>query len=270
MTAQVLAFASPTARVETGFSEASVGIAASSSISFRPPNTSNRDLPSDEVDFRHLRDRLSGAAAQELSAQEVLFVLLNFLFGAEQAGVLARQLLNQFGSFGAVLKASPQRRAHILPDCQDLYTLLSSVHRAITLALREPIDKRPLLKDMTHLRNYLRVSLAHEENEVVRLLFLDGKNRLLRDDLHARGTVHHTPVYPREIVRRVLEVNASAIIIVHNHPTGDPTPSHDDVAMTRLLARLLKEMGVNLHDHLIVGRCRCSSMRSEGLLAGIA
>ena len=159
---------------------------------------------------------------------------------AERAGILAEELLNQFGSFGAVLKGSRERLSQIIPDHEDLYTLLRSVHRAITLALREPIDNRPVFKNMSQLRDYLRVSLAHEEREIVRLLCLDPKNRLLADELHARGTPNHTPVYPGEVIRRVIQLNASAVIIVHNHPTGDPTPSAEDVEMTRILAGTLE------------------------------
>src|SRR5574340_1592511 len=176
MSAQVYAFAPPTAELETGFSEASIGIAPAPSLSQEPFRTATRDRAapkvSSQLEFRHLRDRLSGAAAQELSAEETLFILLSFIC-RERAGILTGQLLNQFGSFGAVLKASPQRLAKILPDHERLYILLRSVHRAVTLALREPIDNRPVFQNMSQLRDYLRVSLAHEEREVVRLLFLD-------------------------------------------------------------------------------------------------
>ena len=110
------------------------------------------------------------------------------------------------------------------------------------------------------------VSLSHEENEVVRLLLLDRRNHLIKDELHSKGTDNNTPVYPREIVRRVLECNAGALIIVHNHPTGDPTPSEEDIINTRELAEILRGIDIYLHDHVIVGRLRAVSMKQLGYL----
>ena len=272
MSVHAFALKAPALGIENGLREAPVAIEAAPSITQRP----SRPAPLDrtvsqsggELNVCHLRDRASGFSAPELSAREVLFILLSFLCPEEQARILANRLLDQFGSLGALLKAPEHRLGHLVPDCENLSLLLRSVHRAIALALREPIEERPCIRNPSQLQDYLRVTLSHEENEVVRLLFLDQKNRLLQDELHARGSQNHTPLYPRELVRRVLQVNASALIIVHNHPSGDPTPSNEDVTMTRLLARVLNDINVTLHDHVIVGRLRCYSMRAEGLLTG--
>jgi DNA repair protein RadC len=114
--------------------------------------------------------------------------------------------------------------------------------------------------------DYLRISIGGSETELVRILFLDRKNGLIKDELHARGTVDHTPLYPREVVRRVLEVNAKAIILVHNHPSGDPRPSPQDIEMTNLIAQVLGQIDVTFHDHVIVGAARVLSFRQEKLL----
>ena len=122
------------------------------------------------------------------------------------------------------------------------------------------------MQDPTALKNYLHVSLAHEKREIVRLLFLDTRNALILDEVHSYGTVSHVQVYPREIVRRLIEVHATALIIVHNHPSGDPTPSTEDINMTRLISTVLEGIGVKLQDSVIVGRHGYTSLRSRGLL----
>jgi DNA repair protein RadC len=114
--------------------------------------------------------------------------------------------------------------------------------------------------------HYLNAAIARERVEQFRILFLDNRNRLLADEAQARGTVNHTPVYPREVVKRALELNASAIILVHNHPSGDPTPSHDDIVMTRQITEAAGTVSVLVHDHIIVGNGRWTSFRREGLL----
>ena len=131
---------------------------------------------------------------------------------------------------------------------------------------RAEVMHRPVLGNWHKLLEYLHAQLAREQVEQFRLLFLDSKNRLLADEAQARGTVNHTPVYPREVVRRALELAATAIILVHNHPSGDPTPSRDDLEMTREIGRAAATLGILLHDHIIVGNGRWLSFRQEGLL----
>lgn len=208
----------------------------------------------------------SQAGAAPSHDEGALEALLRFTSFQSGALLTAQRILANFGSIGSVLAASPTSLAKLLGDCDDVITLLRSVRQTMLLALKEPLSDRPVLKNSAALRNYLHISLAHEEREVVRLLFLDARNTLIADELHSSGTVSHTPVYPREIVRRVIEVNATALIIVHNHPSGDPTPSSDDVTMTKLLANVLSGISVKLQDSVVVGRQGCTSLRAQGLL----
>jgi len=168
---------------------------------------------------------------------------------------------------GAVLAAPASQLRALAENAEGCVGLLKGMHQAMALALREPVLNRPILKRWSDLEAYLRISLGHEAEEVVRLLFLDTRNALLLDEEHARGTINHTPVYPRKIVARVLETRATALIIVHNHPSGDPMPTQEDINMTRLLARVLDGIGVSLHDHIVVGRHRCESLRKLGLFS---
>jgi DNA repair protein RadC len=134
------------------------------------------------------------------------------------------------------------------------------------LVLREEFQEGPVIGSWTALLDYLKVALAHEPIEQFRVLFLDRKNLLIRDEMQQRGTVDHTPLYPREIARRALELRASAIIMVHNHPSGDPTPSQADIEMTRQVVQALDAVGITLHDHVIVGKSRHVSFKSQRLI----
>lgn len=218
------------------------------------------------AEFSPLKDRLLGRSDQDFSAEEILLLLLGFLYSPEQARAATASLMQQFGSLGAILNAPARKLSGIVPRADDCRVLLRCVHHAMALVLREPIESRPPIKSWPQLQDYLRVSLSHEENEVVRLLLLDRRNHLIKDQLHSKGTDNNTPVYPREIVRRVLECNAGALIIVHNHPTGDPTPSEQDIINTRELAEILRGIDIYLHDHVIVGRLRAVSMKQLGYL----
>ena len=213
-----------------------------------------------------LTDRISRKTETSLTVEDTLTVLLGFTSLVAEGRSTAQRLLKHFGSLAAVLAASSKSLVSILGERGDVIMLLRGVHQTIILALREPISERPLLQNSTALKNYLHISLAHEEREVVRLLFLDSKNALIVDEVHSYGTVSHAPVYPREIVRRLIEINATALIIVHNHPSGDPTPSPDDINMTRLIASVLAGIGVTLQDSVVVGRRGYTSLRSRGLL----
>jgi DNA repair protein RadC len=134
------------------------------------------------------------------------------------------------------------------------------------MTLREPLEDRPVIGSASALMDYLSVTMRHEAIESTRVLFLDRKNALIKDEILHRGTVDHTPLYPREVLRRVIETGASAIILVHNHPSGDPSPSTADIAMTKELIAALGTIGGVLHDHVIVGRNREISFRKSGLI----
>ena len=144
--------------------------------------------------------------------------------------------------------------------------LLKVIGELLKRVLREEIRERPVIGSWTALLDYLQVALAHEPIEQFRVLFLDRKNILIRDEQQQRGTVDHTPLYPREIVKRALELGASAIIMVHNHPSGDPTPSRADIEMTKQVVQAMGAVGLTVHDHVIVGKNRHTSFKSQRLI----
>ena len=143
---------------------------------------------------------------------------------------------------------------------------VKAVQAALQRVLRAEAAERPVLSSWDRLLDYCRATMAHAKIEEFRLLFLDRKNALIADEVQQTGTIDHTPVYPREVVKRALELGASALILVHNHPSGDPTPSKADVEMTRAVAKAAEVLGVIVHDHLIIGRGKHASLRSLGLL----
>jgi DNA repair protein RadC len=201
-----------------------------------------------------------------VSSAELLELLLCFGRSGNVAGRIARDLIDHFGSLGAVLAAQPNRLATWLEGDQPSVFLLKIVRVAVRMTLREPLEDRPVISSASSLMDYLSVTMRHEAIEATRVLFLDRKNALIKDETLHRGTVDHTPLYPREVVRRVIETGASAIILVHNHPSGDPSPSKADIAMTKELIAALGTIGGVLHDHVIVGRNRELSFRKAGLI----
>jgi DNA repair protein RadC len=201
-----------------------------------------------------------------VSSAELLELLLCFGRSGHAAGRRARDLIEHFGSLGAVLAAQPTRLAGWLEGDQASVFLLKIVRVAVRMTLREPLEDRPVISSASSLMDYLSVTMRHEAIEATRVLFLDRKNALIKDETLHRGTVDHTPLYPREVLRRVIETGASAIILVHNHPSGDPSPSKGDIAMTKELIAALGTIGGVLHDHVIVGRNRELSFRKAGLI----
>ena len=204
--------------------------------------------------------------ADGLSAAEVLELLLHFGRPSGEAANFRRQLLERFGSLGAVVGTDPVRLAEALGGDGISVLLLKTVHAAVKAIVREPLEDRPVISSASALMDYLSLTMRHEPMEVTRLLYLDRKNALIKDEVQQRGTVDHTPVYPREVVKRVLELGACAAILVHNQMSGDPTPSQSDIEMTRQLAAALATINVALHDHIIVARNKEISFRKLRLL----
>jgi DNA repair protein RadC len=201
---------------------------------------------------------------RSLTDSELLTHLLNLVVpsGAEVAG----RAVARFGSFAAVL-AAPEIELRKLPGLGTHSIAAIKLLQAAALRLsRAAIMDHPLLDGSDRLINYLTAVLARESIEHFRILFLDGEGRLRADEAQARGTVNHTPVYPREVVRRALELQAASIILVHNHPSGDPSPSQDDIEMTTMIEEAAEVVGLEIHDHIIVGNGRWLSFRSEGFL----
>lgn len=232
-----------------------------------------------------LRERFSGVGPQALADYELIELLLFFSIYRRDTKPLAKAMIERFGGLGALLAAEPGRYAECLPtlapapegdgvepaairDDDLLFTrvLLKAIHELMQRVLKEEIKDRPVIGSWTALIDYLRVAMSHEPSEHFRILFLDRKNILLKDEVQSRGTVDHTPLYPREVVKRALELAASAIIMVHNHPSGDPTPSKADIEMTRQVVEALKSVGIDVHDHVIVGKTRHTSFKSSRLI----
>jgi DNA repair protein RadC len=179
---------------------------------------------------------------------------------------LAKALLARFGSFAEVIAAPPARLLEVKGVGENIAQHLKIVEAAAHRAAKTKVMNRPALSSWTALLDYCTAAMARVQNEEFRVLFLDRKNVLIADEVQNRGTVDHTPVYPREIVKRALELGASSIILVHNHPSGDPTPSKADIAMTREVATAAKALGIAVHDHLVIGRGGHASFKSLGLL----
>ncbi len=230
-----------------------------------------------------LRERLLQHKEGSLADYELLELLLFFSVYRRDTKPAAKALLERFGSLGAVLAAEPARYADcaelVLPQCSDperrealdedlrfTQVLLKAVQAFLLRVGREAIKDRAVIGSWTALIDYLHAAMAHEPAEQFRLLFLDRKNILIKDEVQSRGTVDHTPLYPREVVKRALELAASAIIMVHNHPSGDPTPSKADIEMTRQVIQALEPVGITLHDHVVIGKNRHLSFRTERLI----
>ncbi|MBU2957300.1 DNA repair protein RadC [Paracoccus sp. 1_MG-2023] len=226
-----------------------------------------KGTPSYLADHRaRLRDRFMQGGAQAMPDYELLELVLFRAIPRQDVKPLARRLIETFGDFNRVLSAPPARLTALNGVGPAVVTELKIVEAAAQRLARAKVINRPLLSSWEALLDYCHTAMAHREVEQFRVLYLDRKNVLVADEEQARGTVDHVPVYPREIIRRALELNASALILVHNHPSGDPTPSDQDITMTAKIAQAADSMGITIHDHLIIGKSRELSFRSEGLL----
>jgi DNA repair protein RadC len=215
---------------------------------------------------QRLRERLLDAGAASLPDYELLEFLL---YAAQPRGdlkPLAKRLIARFGGLADVLSADKEALLAEPGLGERSLAALLAVREAGLRLVRAAVRERPVLGSWQKLVEYCTATMAFGSVEEFRLLFLDRKNALIRDEAQQRGTIDHTPVYPREVVKRALELGASAIIMVHNHPSGDPTPSRADIEVTREVAKAAALLGVTLHDHLIIGRGRHASLRSLGLM----
>ncbi len=213
-----------------------------------------------------LRKRFLTAGPGALADHEMLELLLFQAIPRRDTKPIAKALLDRFGSYGAVLRAGPEALMEVKGIGETGAVMLRAIADAAERMARHEIMGQPVLSSWDALLDYLTISLGHYDSERFRILFLDVKNRLIRDEEQQKGTVNHTPVYPREVMRRALELGASAIILVHNHPSGNPDPSRADVEMTKTIQDAGAKIGVTLHDHVIVSRTGTLSFRSRGLL----
>ena len=215
---------------------------------------------------QRLRERFVGAGPGALADYELLELLLFPALPRSDVKPLAKALIERFGGFAGVINAD-LKDLRAVPGLGETSSIaLKAVQAAVQRVLRAQVIERPVLSSWQGVLDYCHAAMAHAKIEEFRLLFLDRKNALIADEVQQRGTVDHTPVYPREVVKRALDLGASAIILVHNHPSGDPTPSKADIEMTREVAKAAKLLGIEVHDHLIIGRNGQTSLRGLGLL----
>jgi DNA repair protein RadC len=215
---------------------------------------------------QRLRQRFLDGGTDALPDYELLELMLFLAIPQRDVKPLAKQLLAHFGGFAAVLNADPAQLTKIDGVKESTAAMLKIVEAAARRLTRTEMLERPVIASSEALIDYCRVNLAYLPREHLHLLFLDRRNAVIAGETQAEGTIDHTPVYPREVARRALELNASAVIMVHNHPSGDPRPSRADIEVTRKVAAALNAIGVTLHDHLIVGRSGHASFKAEGLM----
>jgi DNA repair protein RadC len=213
-----------------------------------------------------LRVRARRGGLEALPDYELLELFLYRSIRRADIKPLAKALLARFGGLAGVLSA-PLGDLRGVPGVGDQVALDLKLMQEAALRLgRETLTKRAVISSWSALLAYVRTALAHEPREQFRVLFLDKKNQLIADEMLGRGTVDHAPVYPREVARRALELSASAVILVHNHPSGDPTPSSADIEMTRQIVQATRALTIAVHDHLVVGRGGTASFKALGLI----
>jgi len=231
------------------------------------PIVKGQRLPSYISDHRkRLRTRFREGGAQALPDYEMLELVLFRAIPRQDVKPLARSLIDRFGDFNRVVTASPDRLVAIKGVGEAVVTELKIVEAAAQRLARARVMQRHVISSWDAVVDYCHTTMSHRDTEQFRVLFLDRKNTLIADEELAKGTIDHVPVYPREIVKRALELNASALILVHNHPSGDPTPSQSDIDMTAQVRMACDALSLSLHDHLIIGKATELSFREKGYL----
>jgi DNA repair protein RadC len=213
-----------------------------------------------------LRQRFVGGGADALPDYELLELVLFNAVPRIDVKPLAKQLLAVFGDFNGVI-AAPRQRLLAVPGVTERVWVQFRLAEAVAGRMaRAKVLNREVITSWSQLMGYCKTVMAHRETEQFRVLFLDRKNVLIADEAQGKGTVDHVPVYPREVAKRALELNASAIILVHNHPSGDPTPSKQDIEMTAQIDRACRALGITVHDHVVIGKEKDASFKTLGLL----
>ena len=238
-----------------------------------PADTSDTRKPSGPAEAPHyhghrerLRQRFRSVGADALSDYELLEMVLFRALPRGDVKPLAKSLIKKFGSFAETIHA-PEARLREVDGLGDAtITELKLIAAAASRIAKGQLQQRTLLSSWNDVIDYCRTSMAFVDKEQFRVLFLDKRNQLIADELQQTGTVDHTPVYPREVIKRALELSATAILLVHNHPSGDPTPSQADVQMTKAIVDIASPLGISVHDHIIVGKNGHASMKGLRLI----
>ena len=215
---------------------------------------------------QRLRQRLLEAGVDAVRDYELLELILFRAIPQRDVKPLAKTLIERFGSFSEAISAPIERLREIKGLGEAAIAELKIVQAAASQFARGQARKRTVLSSWSSVLDYCRTAMAFADKEQFRLLFLDKRNQLIADEVQQTGTVDHTPVYPREVVKRALELSATAIILVHNHPSGDPTPSQADIDMTKSIVDVAKPFGISVHDHLIVGKDGHASLKGLRLI----
>lgn len=232
-----------------------------------PLRKAGQALPSYLRDHRkRLRERFLMGGPEAIPDYEMLELVLFRAIPRRDVKPLARDLLTRFGDFNGVISAPLSRLRDIEGVGEAVITELKIIEGAAHRLARARVLQKPILTSWDALLDYCQTTLAHRQTEAFHVLYLDRKNRLIADEQQGRGTVDHVPVYPREIMKRAIDLEASALILVHNHPSGDPTPSEQDIALTNQIVMVGQALGVTVHDHLVIGKSCQISFRAEGLI----
>jgi DNA repair protein RadC len=213
-----------------------------------------------------LRARFRAAGAGAVSDYELLELVLFRAIPQRDVKPLAKQLIARFGSFAEAIAAPEQRLAEVKGVGEAAITELKVVHAAASRLARGQVKGRTVLSSWSAVLDYCRTTMAFSDKEQFKIIFLDKRNQIIADEVQQVGTVDHTPVYPREVIKRALELSATAVVLVHNHPSGDPTPSRADIQMTQQIIDIARPLGIAVHDHIIVGKDGHASLKGLGLI----
>jgi DNA repair protein RadC len=243
-------------------------------IGGKPTNKRDREGERELADARphyhghraRLRQRFLESSPDTMQDYELLEMVLYGAFPRSDTKPLAKELIRKFGSFAEVLAAPRARLEEVDGVGEAVITSLKVVHAAAVRMRRIEARERTTLSSWSSVLDYCRTAMAFAAREQLRILFLDKRNHLIADELQQEGTVDHTPVYPREVVKRALELGATAVVLVHNHPSGDPTPSQADIRMTQEIIAVARPLGIEVHDHIIVGRDGHASLKGLKLI----
>lgn len=237
----------------------------------KPDSAAHKDKAEKDKPHYHghrdrLRQRFMQGGADAMEDYELLELLLFLAIPRRDVKPLSKALISAFGSLSGVLNAGHKELSDFDGLSENTVIAIKSIQAAGHRLLKQEIMNQPILNSWSRLIDYCQATMAHEKNEQFRVLFLNKKNELMADEVQQKGTVDHTPAYPREIVKRALELGATAVILVHNHPSGDPSPSQADIVMTRHISEAAEALDIVVHDHIIVSKRGATSFRTEGLI----